>query len=1798
MNQFEKIAICGIGGIFPGSKSLDQFWKHIEKGTDLAMGTPAARWILEHRKVVRGADAGVDSAFHDRGYFIADEDLELPLGRLDLTEDLIRGLDPLFKLTIKAVSDAYFDSNWRDLDKRRVGAIAGNILLPTTLSSQLAREYLGATFYERCTATPAPLPEADPRNFFPAALPLAMAARALGIAGGTFTLDAACSSSLYAIALAMQKLRQGEWDAVIAGGVSRADSLYTQIGFTQLGALSKRGVCAPLDQNGDGLMVGEGAGMFMLKRLSTALAHNDRIYGLISAVGLSNDLGGGLVAPSSEGQVRAMRAAYDKVDFGPRDLQFIECHATGTPLGDKVELTSLAQVFAADKRLTGSCVLGGVKGNIGHLLTASGAAALCKVLLALQHKTLPPTANFQKSSFDLAAHGFEVLHEARPWDVPPGALRRAAVNGFGFGGINAHLLVEEFCAETPACHAVPQLAAVEQGPSRVAVVGIDVATSMHESATRLFGELQNHDVTFRSQCPERRWWGAQGAHWLNRLLPQQQTLAVEALDRVDIPLGLFRIPPNELRQMLPQQLLMLISAHRALHDAGLGREPKLKGGVFIGAALDAAASHYHCRWALDPELSPWLKGKESTELSQLKDQLCPALNADRTLGSLGAITASRITREFGFGGMGFTLSCDENSGLKALDAAFSALRSGALDVAVVGAVDFAASLGHVVSQERWRDAVQDTFSLSAPIYGDGAVSLVLMSEKEALQKGLAIYGYIDSVHSELMSPGAGEVHAPAAQQTSMAAHEEQKPCLGAATGLYAFAHDLLRALARGEQTVQQTGCRSRDGNQVLARFSIPAERGAALKKLSPPLNETAAANPSAKVLSIAVAGAACAWSDLPPAADQNLIMPSLLEDKRIPTLDEQLAGLADTAFLSEDYDPHIQNFLSAAAATARAHAAYLDLAQENMRFLTGALQGQLDLVAGLSPQAGTLLPQPCTAAQAAPMTKRSERSVDDGRRQEPSRPGAAAAPLPAGVEPRKPDAVQGEAKKVAVIDYEGCREFARGKIAPVLGERFAAIDAYPTRVRLPDEPLLLCHRIMRIEGEPLSLGSGRLVTEHDIKPDAFYLDDGFIPISIAVEAGQADLFLSAYLGIDFITKGLAVYRLLDAIVTFHAPLPQVNQTISYDIHLDNFFAQGDTHLFRFGFDATCDGRRLMSMREGVAGFFSEGELTSGKGIIATPLLKTGGVKGQTVEPLVAMRREALDDRALDCLRQGDYVGCFGQDFAALSIQDPKGIPGGMMRLVHRIVDLDPTGGCYQIGKIVGEADIHPDDWFLTCHFVDDQVMPGTLMYECCFHTLRVFLMRMGWVGERSVLNPQPMLGEASRLKCRGQVLATTRKVTYEIHLKEIGYQPDAYAKADALMYSDGKLIVEITGMTLTHPGYTRETAALVWQRKKSAAAPVPATADTSAPVPATADTSALFSCDQIRAFASGKPSAAFGEAYARFDDRRHFVARLPQDPYLLAHRVIAASGFEPMVMTPGGVIEVAYDLTGDEWYFAADKSATMPFCILNEIGLQACGFFAAYMGSALTQKKPLYFRNLSGSGKLRQHVTLSPGTLVTKVRCKAVVPSPDMILQRYEFMIVSSRHGEIYRGETQFGFFTKESLAAQVGLRKVEWTGREQQEVPLLQAESAALIAKLADAPLRMLDEVTVLDPAGGRQGLGFARAKKQVDAAEWFFAAHFLDDPVMPGSLGLESFIQLIKIFAHHIWPNLDPSSAIILAEGVQHDWLYRGQVLSTSKIVEVEAEIHARDEAQGTVKASGFLWVDGLCIYQMKDFELKVKP
>ena len=222
--------------------------------------------------------------------------------------------------------------------------------------------------------------------------------------------------------------------------------------------------------------------------------------------------------------------------------------------------------------------------------------------------------------------------------------------------------------------------------------------------------------------------------------------------------------------------------------------------------------------------------------------------------------------------------------------------------------------------------------------------------------------------------------------------------------------------------------------------------------------------------------------------------------------------------------------------------------------------------------------------------------------------------------------------KKELFTRDMCMEFATGSVAKILGPEFAIVDTYRARVRLPDEPLMLVDRIISVDGEKSSLGPGKIITEHDVLPGAWYLDGNRAPVCISVEAGQADLFLCSYLGIDMAVKGERTYRLLDATVKFHRGLPEPGDVIRYEIEIDRFVKQKDTYLFFFKFEGYIGDKRLISMSDGCAGFFTEEEVKNSGGIILTEKDATtaAGKKPDDWKELVPFHAESFDENSLEC----------------------------------------------------------------------------------------------------------------------------------------------------------------------------------------------------------------------------------------------------------------------------------------------------------------------------------------------------------------------------------------------------------------------------------------------------------------------------------------------------------------------------------------------------------------------------------------
>ncbi|NTV75513.1 MAG: type I polyketide synthase, partial [Holophaga sp.] len=434
-------------------------------------------------------------------------------------------------------------------------------------------------------------------------------------------------------------------------------------------------------------------------------------------------------------------------------------------------VASLQELWDGSQAAGERCVIGSVKSNIGHLLTAAGGAALTKVLLAMRAGTLPPTANFNtpQPGMGLEQSPFRVLKASEPWLARGNGIpRRAAVSAFGFGGINAHLLVEEWLPSSEpfsAAFSISQplaskLPADGQSSQPIAVVGLAARFGPWQSLAAFQERVLGNAASAVATAP-RTWWGVDQSDWFRAEGPDRTSLNGFYQDDIAVAANRFRIPPRELEEMLPQQLLMLQVAAAALDDASPGKGDNLRTGVYIGSTLDLNSTNFSLRWSLAGKAAEWARqlGRELSDeelaiwTSRLREAIGPPLSANRTMGALGSVVASRIAREFKFGGPSFTLSSEESSGVRALETALRQLQSGELDRALVGAVDLSgdprALLCHHALQPLSPSGCCRPFDSGADggIIGEGAGAVVLKRLADAERDGDRIYALIRGIGS-------------------------------------------------------------------------------------------------------------------------------------------------------------------------------------------------------------------------------------------------------------------------------------------------------------------------------------------------------------------------------------------------------------------------------------------------------------------------------------------------------------------------------------------------------------------------------------------------------------------------------------------------------------------------------------------------------------------------------------------------------------------------------------------------------------------------------------------------------------------------------------------------------------------------------------------------------------------------------------------------------------------------------------------------------------------------------------------
>ncbi|MGA1867912.1 MAG: SDR family NAD(P)-dependent oxidoreductase [bacterium] len=425
----QEIAIIGISGRFSGAKNIEEFWQNLCAGKSTVIEIPKERWdVAEHYDQ---DPQNLSKTYCKWGGILEDIDKFDPLF-FNISGKEAELTDPQQRL--------FLEESWKALED---AGYASELIANTKCGV-----FVGAWPSDYLTNIDKDGIKKEAQIFWgnDESILATRIAYFLNLKGPSIAINTACSSSLVAIHLACQSILLNEIDMALAGGVFIRTTPHFYILASNAGMLSPTGKCHTFDNSADGFVPGEGVGVIVLKPLESALDDGDYIYGIIKGSGINQDgATNGITAPNSLSQTELELSVYEKSNINPETISYIETHGTGTKLGDPIEIEALASAFRKYTAMNQYCGIGSVKTNIGHAATAAGIASLIKVLLALKHKKIPPSLNFEKANeyINFQNSPFFVNTQLKEWDTQNNGPRRAAISSFGFSGTNCHMVIEE-----------------------------------------------------------------------------------------------------------------------------------------------------------------------------------------------------------------------------------------------------------------------------------------------------------------------------------------------------------------------------------------------------------------------------------------------------------------------------------------------------------------------------------------------------------------------------------------------------------------------------------------------------------------------------------------------------------------------------------------------------------------------------------------------------------------------------------------------------------------------------------------------------------------------------------------------------------------------------------------------------------------------------------------------------------------------------------------------------------------------------------------------------------------------------------------------------------------------------------------------------------------------------------------------------------------------------------------------------------------------------------------------------------
>jgi len=1829
--ELQPMSIIGMDAHFGDCTNLEDFYSTIYNGKQHFQDLPKGRWkgFDDNKDLLQRF--GFEDGKAPKGAYI--EDFEIDLLRYKIQPKEAETLEPqqalILKVADNAIKDAGLSENsnvavliameselaihhylarWDVTWQLKEALKENNIELTAEQEKELEELCKDGLYFREGSQTP------SQHTSFVGNIMASRIAALWDFSGAAFTVSEGENSVFKALEIAQNLLSLGDVDAVVVGGVDFAGGLENVLLRNQKNKINQNGQPSlSLNKGDEGWLVGEGAGAIVLKK--TSEVKEDKVYATIDSVGKNLTV---------------------------QNVGYHELANTGIDSEDNEELNNLT--ISSNSIPT---ALGSVKANIGHTYAASGIASLIKTALCLHHRFIPAIPNWKaaKSASKFQDNQFYFPSKSRPWILQNDiSERRAIVNGLENIQVQMTEAISETKHETTFLQKnIPNLFALKGNSEKeiqqqisALEIAIETATPISEIAQQFFAKSKEKQTQFCAVLI------AKNKKDLNQEINFFQKNITRAFEKNQIlktPRGSY-FSPNPLGK---KGKVAFVYPGSSTAYTGLGKD--------LFQLFPQLYPHFEKTLPnLDEYIwSDYLFPKKINAADKDPNIYNNAI-AMMSTGVFYSAAFTHILQEV-FGvkpEMAFGYSMGECSSMWYALGVWSSNEAREFQDSPIFKNRFAGNL----------ELLAETWGISSEEAKERWVSLVLLAPRakvEELIKGKDKV-YLTFVNTE------NEVVISGDKTTCLAIAEELKCQTVTIPFQNVIHHDFCKKEEEGLLKMHSFDLNKNldiDFYSSITQEKIPfdgqliAENSTAVccNKVDFPKAVNTLLQKGANIFIELGANATCTgWINNILKEKEHLAVSINQKGKAdAQAILEVLAQLVSNgvdADLSALYiEPKIgkapRSFFKKIEVGGQRIFDLFEKEKEKGNFKNIKSSTPRGALVSVNPRVSTPkkelafaddggsnnLPPKTESMDFIDKTihlqnnKMDNLTIKNTSKISPSVNETAAVNSPLGVEGIGENGLrlqnfesgeQLEGKEI-IFSQEDLEEFATGKIANVFGPEYAIIDTYSRRTMLPMDPYLLVSRVTGLKGEKGKFEPSTMQTEYDIPYGAWFTTDRQIPWAVSVESGQCDLLLISYLGIDFTNKGNLVYRLLDCTLTFMDDLPFEGQTLRYDISIDSFIKNGDNLLFFFSYRCYVEDRLVLKMDGGCAGYFEDKQLEDGNGVVYSDkeLEVKKNAKKRYFTPLLNTPKTSFSKEDLHHLINGDMEKCFDDISYFANKRNPSlRLPPEKILMIDRITSVDLTGGAFGLGLIVAEKDLHPDDWYFPCHFRNDEVLAGSLQAEGGGNLLRFFMLMLGLQRLTKDARYQPIFDLPQKVRCRKEVKPSKdTKLVYKLEIKEIGLIPNPYVIGDLEIISDGVVTVHFENLGLqlrekTNPKYLEEASG---KEKAFYGTQVSPRSE-----------GALMNELDITTFALDDLSKCFGEDFAVYDGRK--VSRQPNTDLQVISRIISVDGTRKDFSKPSK-IHAEYDVPVNAWYYEQNSAATMPYSILMEIALQPCGLLGAYLGSTLQfADTNLYFRNLDGNGEmfdLPAGTDFRGKTITNHAVLTSSVSLGGTILQNYTFECSIDGH-VFYKGKSSFGFFPGEMLATQVGLdggknMDAWYVANNLQKSDYMQIKLDSLYGKmklykapankphyrLAENQLNLIDNLIIAKDAG-EHGKGYVHATKFVMPYEWFYTCHFYQDPVMPGSLGVEAILQAMQVFALQQDLGKDFSNPkFVQLPNHETSWKYRGQILTHVREMQLEVHIKSMEMKDGQLQVIGdaSLWNDEVRIYQVTDLALGIE-